>query len=173
MFQHRRRIDDRPQARVGAVMSTPWTPERDAELRVLWERGDTCSEIGRALKTTKSAITGRVHRLKLPPRPSPLKARSTNVKPAPKPTGARLTQWRRAGTTTPPMKIPEHPVVLADLKKGVGGSRRHCQFIPGDPAGEHTLYCGDMPYENSPYCPRHMLVCYTPRPANKKVLTHE
>ena len=156
-------------------MQSPWNEERDNRLRQLWERGDTCTEIGNALGTTKSAITGRARRLKLTPRPSPLRDKPTlpKPKPAPKPKGARVTQWRRTGPTAPPMRMPEHPVVPAELKKGVGGSRRYCQFIPGDPAGEHTLYCGDLPYENAPYCPRHMLVCYTPRPANKKVLPHE
>ena len=47
-------------------------PERIAELTRLWATGLTTREIGRRLGVTKNAVIGRAHRLKLPPRPSPL-----------------------------------------------------------------------------------------------------
>lgn len=172
MLQSRRRGLHGPPTRVGAVMPTPWTPERDEKLRLLWERGDTCSEIGAQLGTTKSAIAGRARRQKLPPRPSPLKTKPAIV-PAPKPRVARITQWRRAGESTPPLALPQHPVVAADLRRDIGGKFKHCQFIPGEPSGENTLYCGQPSHKNFPYCLRHLLTCYTPRAPRKKVLDHE
>jgi hypothetical protein len=49
---------------------TPWTPERDAQLRSLWDAGISGTEIGKRMGITKSAAIGRVHRLKLTPRVS-------------------------------------------------------------------------------------------------------
>jgi GcrA cell cycle regulator len=51
---------------------TPWTAERDAQLRSLWDAGISGTEIGKRMGITKSAAIGRVHRLKLAPRVSPI-----------------------------------------------------------------------------------------------------
>lgn len=51
---------------------TPWSSAREALLRRLWDEGLSGGEIGRRLKLSKSAVTGKAHRLKLPPRPSPI-----------------------------------------------------------------------------------------------------
>ena len=51
---------------------TPWTVERDAQLRSLWDAGLSGTEIGKRMGITKSAAIGRVHRLKLAPRVSPI-----------------------------------------------------------------------------------------------------
>jgi GcrA cell cycle regulator len=47
-----------------------WTPGLVARLSALWAEGRTCSEIARDLGagTTRNAVIGKVHRLKLPPR---------------------------------------------------------------------------------------------------------
>jgi len=51
---------------------SPWTDERDAQLRALWGAGLSGTEIGKRMGITKSAAIGRVHRLKLAPRVSPI-----------------------------------------------------------------------------------------------------
>jgi len=51
---------------------SPWTDERDAQLRALWDAGLSGTEIGKRMGITKSAAIGRVHRLKLAPRVSPI-----------------------------------------------------------------------------------------------------
>jgi hypothetical protein len=59
-------------------------------------------------------------------------------------------------------KLPEerfiYEVSEAELVKGVGGSRQHCQFIPGPPKGADTLYCGKP--TSHVYCAHHMVMCY-------------
>ena len=42
-----------------------WTPEREEKLKELWKKGLTGSEIAKTFNTTRSAILGKVHRLKL------------------------------------------------------------------------------------------------------------
>jgi hypothetical protein len=51
-----------------------------------------------------------------------------------------------------------HAVDESELVKGVGGSRSHCQFIPGPPKGADTLYCGKP--TSHIYCLQHMVLCY-------------
>src|SRR5947207_3115517 len=52
-----------------------WPAEKDARLIELWaDKTLSASEIGgRMGGLTKNAILGRVHRLRLPPRPSPIR----------------------------------------------------------------------------------------------------
>ena len=187
-----------------------WTAEQDTVLRELWTTGLTCTEIGVRLGKTKSSITGRAHRQKLPPRLSPIQrdmprdhaleaqqreaimvmhrsgvvdadkisARTGvsrrrivgilnragikigRVGPAPKvdKISARLTQWKAAGTSTPPAEIFNHDVDPATLAEGVGASRRHCQFIPGNPRGERTLYCAKRTLTGLAYRPHQLQV---------------
>lgn len=53
-------------ASVGSI----WTDELIAELKFLWERGHSCSQIAAELGhgMTRNAVIGKAHRLKLPPR---------------------------------------------------------------------------------------------------------
>lgn len=51
---------------------SPWTPERDDALRGLWDAGHSGTAIADKLGITKNAVIGRVHRLKLPARQSPI-----------------------------------------------------------------------------------------------------
>ena len=42
-----------------------WTQELETKLKDLWKKGLTGSEIAKTFGTTRSAILGKVHRLKL------------------------------------------------------------------------------------------------------------
>lgn len=45
-----------------------WTEEQDTTLRTMRDEGRSYADIGKALGTTRNAVSGRVNRLKLPPR---------------------------------------------------------------------------------------------------------
>ena len=53
-----------------------WTDEMVEELKRLWAEGVTTGEIGRRLNISKNSIVGKVHRLGLSGRPSPIKKKS-------------------------------------------------------------------------------------------------
>ena len=53
-------------------MSEEWTPLRISALIALWNEGLSTSEIGNRLGVTKNAVVGKVHRLGLPKRNSPI-----------------------------------------------------------------------------------------------------
>ena len=61
-----------------------WTSAADTRLRELWAEGHSGAEIARRMGTTKNAVVGRAHRLKLPARPSPIRlpAEPRAVRPA-------------------------------------------------------------------------------------------
>ena len=60
-----------------------WTDEMVETLKKLWDEGVTTGEIGRRLGISKNSIVGKVHRLGLSGRPSPIKKKSdTSTKPA-------------------------------------------------------------------------------------------
>ena len=43
-----------------------WTPEKETKLRELWKKGHSGSEIAKLLgDTTRNAVIGKAHRLKL------------------------------------------------------------------------------------------------------------
>ena len=67
-----------------------WTDERIEQLRNMWEKGLTASQIADELGgVSRNAVIGKAHRLGLKSRPSPVKATEKAVKPvkaaAPKP----------------------------------------------------------------------------------------
>lgn len=49
-----------------------WDDHAIATLRTLWEAGHSTAEIGRRIGASKNAVIGKVHRLALPPRRSPI-----------------------------------------------------------------------------------------------------
>jgi len=57
-------------------MNEEWTPKRVSALIALWNEGLSTNEIGGRLGVTKNAVVGKVHRLGLPKRGSPIKQKS-------------------------------------------------------------------------------------------------
>ena len=56
------------------------TEETVEELKKMWDKGMTTGQIAKALNVTKNSIIGKVHRLCLTARPSPIKKSSTPKK---------------------------------------------------------------------------------------------
>ncbi|CAN5162860.1 hypothetical protein BH10PSE13_BH10PSE13_02250 [soil metagenome] len=63
-----------------------WTNERIDQLKTMWERGMTASQIAEELGgVSRNAVIGKAHRLGLQARPSPVKAVDATPKAAPAP----------------------------------------------------------------------------------------
>lgn len=75
-----------------------WTDEMVEELKRLWAEGVTTGEIGRRLNISKNSIVGKVHRLGLSGRPSPIKKKSDQpeTKPTAKPENKKNTPVKKS-----------------------------------------------------------------------------
>lgn len=117
-----------------------WTPEKIKQLKKLWQKGKSTVEIGKELGMSKNAVVGKVHRLALDARPSPIKKANA----APK----RPTK----------IKMPEggHGIMtLLDLRIN------SCRWPIGELKDENFHFCGKECQTGKPYCPEHCKVAYT------------
>ena len=127
-----------------------WTDERIDQLKTMWEKGMTASQIAETLGgVSRNAVIGKAHRLALEARPSPVKANDSEDKataPSPivaTPTPPRLaprvvTDVPRAPPPPPspfPPAIPSGPTGAQLRSIGPGGFLRQG---PGDQAPPAT-----------------------------------
>ena len=148
-----------------------WDEAADARLRELWAGPLSTSAIGAAMKTTKNAVVGRAHRLKLPPRPSPIRAGEGPTKDGIT-SQARAAMGPRGGAAGLQRKLaeahavpPETPAP-ADLPKPrvvALAAVRTCQWIEGPARGADTVFCGAPAKADRSYCPAHHARCFTAR----------
>lgn len=124
-------------------MSVDWTPDRVNTLMALWGEGISTSEIGRRLGVTKNAVVGKVHRLGLPKRNSPIKSEA--AKPVAK------------------KEAPKSQAVAMDnLRPGM------CRWPEGEPGTENFHFCGQPIVPEKPYCAHHCERAYVKSTKEKK-----
>ncbi len=100
----------------------------------MWQVGKPTAEIAKMLGMSKNSIIGKVHRLNLKVRPSPIKPDVKKVKKAPpKITGK---------------------VHLMDLKLNT------CRWPIGDPQDDDFCFCGKTTVTGKPYCLEHCQEAY-------------
>ncbi len=96
-----------------------WTDERIEQLRQMWERGMTASQIAEELGgVSRNAVIGKAHRLGLQARPSPVKATDASAKPAgtaqprkaPAPAKQDASPSEEPRAARPAVKAPAAPV---------------------------------------------------------------
>lgn len=145
-----------------------------------WASGISSAEIGRRMGISKNAVVGKAHRLRLPARQSPIKARDPN-KIRPRAAFARPSAGRglfsrvtRPATTSRPSA--GEPRAAATTAHGVSSSTNlpevvtpprvfshlPCRWIEGD-----RRTCDAPVRENargraSGYCPEHFAIVYEP-----------
>ncbi len=82
-----------------------WTDERIDQLKQMWERGMTASQIAEELGgVSRNAVIGKAHRLGLQARPSPVKATDATPKAAPQP---RKNAASSESAAAPPRAAPK------------------------------------------------------------------
>lgn len=160
--------------------TSPWTDERDAQLRALWDDGKTTLEIGRRMNTTKNAVIGRAHRLRLTPRVSPIKMEKSAKPRAPssaRPKAGRTLHFpaiRPAAQSRPSAGEPgaaaatalcfsslNSPEVVAEPPRVFLG-RKCCWPSCNDPVRANARGLA------SPYCVAHFAVVYEPQPKKER-----
>ena len=158
-----------------ARFKSTWTPAQIETLRTLWAEGHSTAEIGRRMGITKNAVVGRAHRLRLESRPSPINCIGNGPSPR-KPRCAPLVTLAPVAAAIIPSGggrdapltahvAPSAPATGSGQPISRAG-RGECQFIPGLPRGENTVFCG-QPVASlaTPYCAEHHAVCYVRKTA--------
>jgi len=136
-------------------MAIDWTPDRVKILMALWAEGIPTLEIGRRLGVTKNSVVGKVHRLRLTKRQSPINAtpRSPRV--------AKPTQLiRMASLTVPPRG---DMVKMEELTSGM------CNWPEGEPGEDSLRFCGQPSVEGKHYCAGHCARAYVKSTRDRKV----
>ena len=111
-----------------------WTDDKIKKLKKLWTAGKSTAEIAKALGMSKNSIIGKVHRLELSARPSPIKTEQVPIKKAP---------VKKAGV-----------VRLIDLRLNT------CRWPIGDPREDDFHFCGEQTVTGKPYCLKHCQEAY-------------
>ncbi|MBL4613756.1 MAG: global cell cycle regulator GcrA-like protein [Magnetovibrio sp.] len=140
------------------MSSEEWTPERIKILMGHWEEGLPTSEIGRRLGVTKNAVVGKVHRLGLKKRQSPIR-QSTNTTVQPK-------KPKKVASPTPvATKRPSGDVVrLEELTNAM------CCWPEGEPGKPDFHFCGKSAVHDKPYCEAHCARAYVKVSKDKRKL---
>ncbi len=156
-----------------------WTDEAVEELKRMWDKGMTTGQIAKVLNVTKNSIIGKVHRLCLTARPSPIK-KSDNSKDTKKAT--KSTKAEKETTKATPVKStkcakkplaeeciqPVAPVVVEETNIPLVKLDNHtCRWPIGDPKDEDFCFCGKRIKTGQTYCEEHAAVAYVK--AGKKI----
>lgn len=143
-----------------------WTDEAVEELKRMWDRGMTTGQIAKALNVTKNSIIGKVHRLCLTARPSPIKKvpakkapavkkeSSKPVKESRKTSSTSLTKKEEKNTTEPASFVEETNIPLVKL------DNHTCRWPLGDPRDDDFCFCGKKVKTGQTYCEEHSAVAY-------------
>jgi GcrA cell cycle regulator len=151
-----------------------WTADTIDRLRNLWSLGHATSAIGRELGVSKNAVVGKAHRLKLPPRPSPIRighrvgsdvdrSPSRAGRPVGLPALARKTAVVFAPlTVTASPKLAVAEVTPRPARTTTLGTHQ-CSWPIGEPGTAAFHFCAQHAEAGRPYCPQHCEIAYRAR----------
>ena len=151
-----------------------WTEEREQRLRKLWEKGYTASQIAKMLGegTTRNAVIGKAHRLKLAARVASKQSKS----PKKQDTASDLNKQERHISKKSRFRSllldksfpPENPKQLEELDD------KNCRW-PNQlhPNEEGFYFCGRPPVEGFSYCKLHVLLAFQVRDQKEKLIDKE
>jgi GcrA cell cycle regulator len=144
------------------VMRGIWTRERIALLKKLWTDGETAMAIAAQLRMSKSAVLGKVFRLRLRPAANATAAAARSNTAVP----------RRRHKSRPPIKRRAKPAASAAPAAMAPGktlfelTNDSCRWPHGQPGTKAFHFCGAPGADlegGRPYCDRHARRAYVGR----------
>ena len=148
-----------------------WTPERENKLKELWKKGHTASQIASMLgETTRNAVIGKAHRLKLAGR-----VQSKKPEKEKRQVDSGLSKEEKYISRRSRFKSllldkdfePENPKKLEEL------TDNNCRWPMGHPDQENFYFCGRMPIEGFSYCKLHILYAFQPKNPKEELIDKE
>lgn len=155
-----------------------WTDEAVEELKRMWDRGMTTGQIAKALNVTKNSIIGKVHRLCLTARPSPIK-KAPSAKADKKATGSAKPskgEKNKKSSVSSPLSVSDEKLsgsaenkVIEETNIPLVKLDNHtCRWPLGDPRDDDFCFCGKHVKTGQTYCEEHAAVAYVNK-ASKKI----
>tara|TARA_B100000809_G_scaffold71494_1_gene69072 strand:+ start:51 stop:548 length:498 start_codon:yes stop_codon:yes gene_type:complete len=144
-----------------------WTSEKEQKLRQLWKEGHSGSKIAVMLgNTTRNAVIGKAHRLKLEARTVSKKSETNANKQTnnfPKAKTQKLGRKARFKALLLDKNFEqENPIKLEEL------TDKTCRWPNNHPHEEKFYFCGRKPMEKFPYCKLHVLYAFQPKNAKEE-----
>lgn len=173
-----------------------WTDQMVEDLKKMWKEGLTTGEIGKRLNVSKNSIVGKVHRLGLSGRPSPIKKKeeatpkaTENKSVSPKPAPEKAAPSKAPAKTNVKQKPAEAPkdnfqtCLNKELEKNFLSPNNKekknngfvtltdldshtCRWPIGDPKDENFHFCGKKVKIGQTYCEEHAAIAYV-KPSKK------
>ncbi|MCA3264560.1 MAG: hypothetical protein ING19_00710 [Azospirillum sp.] len=149
-------------------MRFKWTEENVKIATEMWMDGKTLSEIGRRLGVGKNAVVGKIHRLGLPLRPSPIRGRGeirpqTPSSPPPSKIGLRMVPKRKREREPTIEKKARLATQFAGLEANPGNPCAYPLWSKKTMPGAKRFFCEKPSVGKTPYCAEHAALCYAPR----------
>ena len=143
-----------------------WTDEKVEQLRQLWAQGLTANEIAKKLDVTKNAIVGKVHRLCLTARPSPIKFKNQEqqVENAEQPAAVETEREEQEIEVAEEVAVVPQTAVKSEKEhtniKLVNLDSHTCRWPIGDPRDDDFCFCGKKVRSGQTYCDEHSMMAY-------------
>jgi GcrA cell cycle regulator len=150
------------------TISTTWSDERIALLRILFERGCTCREMAYEIGVSRNAVIGKLARLNLTRGRTarvPRAERRAGATP-PRPRGARPLQLLlQAHVDDGAAELTTSLIAALPIEQGPGCSLMElgddkCRWPIGDASAAEAKFCGNQPLGGLPYCAGHARLAY-------------
>ena len=160
-----------------------WTNEMIEGLKKMWKKGLTTNEIAKELGVSKNSIVGKVHRLNLTSRPSPIKKKDEEedlLTPQAVATEETIKETEKAQPQKKAKKeslkkVLEPEVAPIPVETELKTRRciklqeldsHTCRWPIGDPKDDRFCFCGNKVRAGQTYCDEHAAIAYV-KPAKK------
>jgi len=145
-----------------------WTDERERKLKELWSKGHTANQIAAMLgNTTRNAVIGKAHRLKLAARAYSKNSQTKSTKEQKSqsqiPRPEKLSRKARFKSLLLDKNFePENPKTLEELNDST------CRWPIGHPDEKDFYFCGRSSEKGFSYCKLHVLYAFQPKNAKEE-----
>lgn len=150
-----------------------WTNEMVEGLKKMWKQGLTTNEIAKNLGVSKNSIVGKVHRLNLTARPSPIKKKEEESEE--QIAVVKETPQSQVETKTVKKISPAPAEAKPAAEKTAGSSaclrlteldNHSCRWPIGDPRDDNFCFCGKKVRGGQTYCEEHSAMAFV-KPGKK------
>lgn len=145
-----------------------WTDEKVEQLKELWGKGNTASQIAQIIGgLSRNAIIGKAHRLNLSAK---IKTRSFSNNQSIQNSNNNIVQKRERKNKFKSLIIeknfePENPKQLEELDES------SCKWPFGHPNESSFYFCGRSSLKDFSYCKLHLLYAYQPKGKKEEPIT--